>query len=594
LSQLHNTLLKCGYEYVNAKRLSNATLLKSLDKSTGFYVKKYHTSMGAFELALSFPGDPHIELPHALLLSYPEPLQGRLIPHVNFGNILCYVQEMEADWDPNDLATTYQAVDNQIRTTLIESIAKVEAGDASAAALEGEFGAYWLHEGTVYLLSDLKRSDRLQCRIAKPTDTPEKPNPQSGRFELISSNQQDDEDCQNWLSQRKLKAASSVAFPAHYVRVKPSKLVGEKWPPDNFKSLLKWLSEVDPSARARIAECIAKNQVKTHVILLDVAQQEVVGVFIELNLRALALAQYFSAKTTSKKRKTSVPKISKLAASLSSSRATMAFHRLKVVQTDRNTILSRNRKRPEVGDLRSKQIALVGCGTIGGHIASLLLRGGAGCGSAAFDLFDGDTFSPGNFGRHYLSTSDIDENKSVALAKALTSSTHLAHNINGKGQNFSITTRELEKYDIVLDATGRPPVAKRLASVAREIAGARPILIHGFNDGNGRASKVVVDDGERCYGCMLAEKAFYKDGIDMRFKNIELQGEKRISCGSTYTPYDASVSIITAGMMQEAALNCLEKQFPWTYSEHIFDGSRSKRSRHIPNQAGCKICNAEL
>lgn len=580
--------------FVDAKRLPSATLLQVLDKSTGFYVKEYHTSMGVFELALSFPGDPHIELPHAILLSYPEPLQGRLIPHVNFGNILCYVQEMEADWDPNDLATTYQAVDNQIQTTLVESIAKVEAGDASAAALEGEFGAYWLHEGTIYLLSDLRQSDQLQCRIAKPTDTSEKPDPQNGRFELISSSQQDGADCQNWLSQRNLKADSSVAFPAHYVRVKPSKLVGEKWPPNSLKSLLKWLSEVDPSARARIAECIAKNQVKTHVILLDVAHQEVVGIFIELNLRALALAQYSPAKKTSKKGKPSGPKISKLAASLSSLRATTSFHRLKVVQTDRNTILSRNRKRPEVGDLRNKRIALIGCGTIGGHVAALILRGGAGCGSAALDLFDGDTFSPGNVGRHYLSTSDIGKNKSIALAKALTSSMHLAHNINGKGEKFSITTSELEKYDIVLDATGRPPVAKRLAALAREISGARPILIHGFNDGNGRASKVVIDDGKRCYGCMVAEKAFYKDGIDIRFRDIELQGEKRINCGSTYTPYDASVSIITAGMMQEAALNCLEEQFPWTYSEHLFDGSRSKRSRHIPNQAGCKICNAKL
>ncbi|MEK5749918.1 ThiF family adenylyltransferase, partial [Acinetobacter nosocomialis] len=60
------------------------------------------------------------------------------------------------------------------------------------------------------------------------------------------------------------------------------------------------------------------------------------------------------------------------------------------MKSDRDTILSRNRSRPEIGDLRTKKIALIGCGTIGGYLAELLIRAGAGMGTKSLDLFDHD------------------------------------------------------------------------------------------------------------------------------------------------------------------------------------------------------------
>lgn len=591
MSQLHRVLLGCGYQYAKAQHLPSDTLLKKLDNSAGFYVKQYNTVEGVFQVALSFPGDARIELPYAILLSYPAKLKGRLVPHVNFGHVLCYVQEMEADWDSNDIDSTYRAVDTQIQTTLDDAVNLIAQGASDAGALEGEFAAYWEAAETLYLLSAPEESSELKCRIAVRSTEAETANLPGSKGELVAFGDQENFEYENWLRQRNLEANPGVTFPVHFVRVSPSRLVGEEWPPTSGGSLLQWLTDVDPSARAKIAECIATHPVKRHVIVLDVAEQDLVGMFIELDLNALALAQYSSSRNPSKKKIKRAVKVGKLASSLSSARAVTQFRRLKVVRADRETILSRNRQRPEIGDLRNKRIALVGCGTVGGHVASLLLRAGAGCGSGTFDLFDDDIFSPGNFSRHPLHSSEIGLSKSVALAGRLSSSTHLARNISGKGSNFSVTAKEMKKYDLILDATGRPPIAKRMAAVAREAIGNRPILIHGFNDGNGRASKVLVDDGTSCYGCMISEPAFYKDGIDMRFKDIDLQREKRITCGSTYTPYDAAVSVVTAGMMQEAALNCLEEQPPWTYSEHFFDGTRSRRPRQILCQPNCAICN---
>lgn len=145
---------------------------------------------------------------------------------------------------------------------------------------------------------------------------------------------------------------------------------------------------------------------------------------------------------------------------------------------------------------------------------------------------------------------------------------------------------------IHIDATGRPPVAKRLAHVVRTMSNnKRPKIIHGFNDGNGRASKVMIDDGNCCYGCMLIDPAFYKNGLDLRFSKIDAAEEHLVSCGNTFTPYDAAVSVITAAMMQEAVLSILEPSLSWTYNEHMLDGSRSRQARLLPRQRNCPICH---
>lgn len=590
LSYLHQILLGCGFSFTKVQQLPKDTPLSSFDRASGFYVKDYETSSGTFQVALSFRGDPHIELPWACVLSYPEQYIGKLIPHLNFGWFLCYVQQMEADWDSNDLLSTYKAVDAQISDTLNKAVESIDAeSDANAEALEGEFSAYWLPEKTVYLLSEPVKGKSLHCQITvkkSPSSRERKPNDE----EWVVYHQDNSTGYQKWLEQRELETIGSD-FLAHYVCVKPSCLVGVNWPPKSFGALLEWLAKVDPGGRSKILDCISRNPVKRHVILLDVFQQDIIGLCIDIDLKVTPLNRCSKGSKRRNKNGSSM-KLSKLATSLSGKRGVLSFGRLGVIRADQKSILNRNRQRPEIGNLSLKRVALIGCGTIGGHLASLLLRAGAGCGSSHFHLFDDDTYNPQNFGRHPLATSDFGSSKSVALASTLHASTHISCNIRGTGKSFKITPEELKNYDIVIDATGRPPVSRRLASVTRELPeNKRPILIHGFNDGNGRASKVFVDNGDSCYGCMNSEPAFYKRGVDLRFNNIDLLSERHVSCGSAYTPYDAAVSVITAGLMQEAALNCLEDQFPWTYSEHMFDGNRPMRPKFILKQQSCEICN---
>lgn len=590
LSELHQALLSCGYQYTKAQHIPSSTPLRSHDTAKGFYVKDYGTVGGEFSVALSFAADPHISLPTAYVLKIPDQFKGRLLPHINMGWYLCYVREMEADWDANDLRGVYSQVNSQIQLTLDAAVASVTQGTPDDQEMEGEFSSYWLPDKKVYLLSDAVEKVELQSLVATSGHGPGKAGT-SSREEWIAYEKEDESEFNEWMKQRDLTRRDDKTFLTSYFKIKPSRLAGVMWPPQDLRSVLQWLTEVDLSARGRILDHFVNNPVKRHVLLFDVHHQDLVGLYVELDIDATGLNTY-PKKNNRKKRTGRAAKSGTLISCLSAKRSVRKFIRLGVTRADKKTILNRNRRRSAIGNLSTQRIALIGCGTIGGYLSGLLLRSGAGCGHARFDLYDHDSFGPQNFGRHTLSTANFGQNKAVAMASSLKFSTHLNCNVEGKSSRFTIDPNLLKQYDVVIDATGRPPVAKRLAHVVRTMEpNKRPRLVHGFNDGNGRASKVLIDDGSCCFGCLLADPAFYKGGLDMRFSEIDSNDERFVSCGSTFTPYDAAVSVITASMMQEAVLSTLEPKLSWTYSEHMLDGSRTRQPRHLPRQSNCKICH---
>lgn len=586
IRQRHQILLGCGYVYTNARYIPQDSPLVLLNNDAGFYVKEYPTVAGAFRVALALTDDSYTRLPAAFILQAPEQFNGRLLPHVNMGWHLCYVEEMEANWDANDLLGIFRSVDHQIGLTLKNSVSAVGANTAVNAEMEGEFSSYWLPKYTAYLLSDTMRLKELNCFTCTTKSVHADEND-----ELVVCDDENLPERDAWLTQRNLVLQDARGTLSRKIEIRPTRLAGVTWPPENFRAVLSWLAEVDNVAWLHLIEHFIKHPVKRHLILLDVINQDMVGFWVELDLAALALNSYQSPKSR-RKGKASRVNFSHLANTLSSKHAVRKFYRVGVVKADRQSILSRNRRGTEPGDLSTKNIALIGCGTIGGYLAGLLLRSGAGCGEKKFHLFDSDQFKPANFGRHALTTSDVGRNKAEALVLTLTSSSHLAQNIEAFPIRFPINESQLKLYDIVIDATGRQPVSGRLAWVARTLKPAdRPILVHGFNDGNGRASKVIVDDGSCCYGCLFADEAFYKNGIDLRFKDLDMKGERHISCGSTYTPYDAAVSIMTAGMMQEAVLTTLEPARRWTYSEHMLECGRTRKQQLLPAHPRCGICH---
>ena len=580
--ELHRILLGRGYRYRPAFKMKKESLLYSDKHRKGFYIKKYVTEEGDFSVALDIKDDPYTCLPSAWVINIPIQLEGKLIPHISSTYYLCYVEQMEADWNSNDLDSTYRDVDEQIQKTLNDAVASDLSIDIE---LEGEFANYWNSDEDIYLLDKLEYNKTFTTRFSEKRSLDDIVSREYITINSSETNKQDP--ISAWINVRgiNIEYLSDISITTHYIMVNSSRLVGAQWPPNNLYDILKWLTHIDHNARNNVIQKIISDKTKRRIIFLEVKGQDCIAFYFELNLQAIDINRHSSNKT----RKTSFLHLASL---LGGNRSTLNFKRLNVIQSDKSTLLSRNQFRPNVGNLSDKKIALIGCGTIGGYLADLLLRSGAGCGNKYFHLYDSDDFKPHNFARHALTVCEFGKNKATALGVRLRNTIHISKNIQGFSFQFPINKKVLLNYDIVIDATGRPPVSKRLAAIVRELENnKRPILIHAFNDGNGRASKVLLDNGSCCYACMVNNSETHKNNIDLRFKDIDSVAENRISCGTTYTPYDAAVSHMTAALAQEAILNTLELKMPWTYNEHMFDGSRTRKQKLLKRQQNCPICH---
>lgn len=590
MSITHQVLLKLGYSYRPISRLKRELFLRKYSILNGVYIKRYNTKHGVFEVAMIQANDPHIELPTVFVIDMPQDLEGRLTPHISHEGYLCYVEQMEADWNPNNLDELYKAVDIQIKTTLdivVNAIGNKTEGDRE---LDNEFVSYWSSTVDLYSLSELRRNSSYTSVLAGPIDK------ESSRLSEYITVQVDKKEqdlrtnkyLQSWLKQRSLELArpENPSIKTHYVWVQPSRLSGIEWPPQDLKEVISWLELVDFSARDHFVRCLSNSKAKRNVVVLDIDKQDPVSLYLEIDVNRVEYQ--FSARRTRRKRKHT--SFRNLIGILTRKGFCSKFDRLSVTKADKSAVLSRNQQREL--ELSSKNIALIGCGTIGGYLAELLVRNGAGLGAKYLHLYDKDTLKPHNFSRHTLPVSDFGNNKASALAATLMNSIHLAKNISGFDSNFPINERVLSKYDIVIDATGRPPVSKRLAFIVRQMSVKRPAIVHVFNDGNGRAAKVLVDMNISCYGCMTIDKSIHQNHTDIRFKDLELSKEKKVSCGNTYTVYDAGVSQISAAMALEAVLNTLNTNMPWTYSEFILDPRyRTGKRKVLKPQKQCVVCN---
>jgi molybdopterin/thiamine biosynthesis adenylyltransferase len=122
-------------------------------------------------------------------------------------------------------------------------------------------------------------------------------------------------------------------------------------------------------------------------------------------------------------------------------------------------------------ELTEKQVAIVGCGSIGSKVAVSLARSGV----RKFLLIDADLFYPGNVVRNELDLRAVGANKASAVGRAITSVQSAAEvtvrNISLGGQeaseSTSLTIRRLASCDLIVDATADPTAFALCALVSR-------------------------------------------------------------------------------------------------------------------------------
>lgn len=118
----------------------------------------------------------------------------------------------------------------------------------------------------------------------------------------------------------------------------------------------------------------------------------------------------------------------------------------------------------EQSALLSSSVFVAGCGGLGGHVATLLARAGAG----NFTLCDGDVFSESNLNRQMLCREDnLGKNKAEAAAEAIAA---IASHARAKALPAMLDSGNVEEAlagaDIVMDCLDSLPARKLLAEAA--------------------------------------------------------------------------------------------------------------------------------
>ena len=156
--------------------------------------------------------------------------------------------------------------------------------------------------------------------------------------------------------------------------------------------------------------------------------------------------------------------------------------------------------------LTGRRIALIGCGTIGSHLAKFLVQSGAGHEGGTLLLLDNQFFEPGNVGRHYLGPSHIGEWKAEAVRQELLCQFAEAHvlvkRVNAEGFLAGLTG-----YDLIVDATGEEALSATINhrfAVHRRGGARTPAVVHVWLFGNGAAGQALLVDGSQfaCFKCL--------------------------------------------------------------------------------------------
>lgn len=197
--------------------------------------------------------------------------------------------------------------------------------------------------------------------------------------------------------------------------------------------------------------------------------------------------------------------------------------------------------------LAGKNIALIGCGTIGGYLAEMLVKAGAGTCGGVLTLVDPDSLFPQNVGRHRLGFACLFQNKATALR------TELVYGAPGaeiRALPVKVQEAQLSRLDLLIDATGEEALGHW---IAMRFVGPVPQL-HVWIEGAGIAVRGLFKE-EKTQACFRCLTSLEQNG---RYRSVE--GDVPVvqagqGCEGLYVPFPAHVSVQAASLGAEMVLD---------------------------------------
>lgn len=449
------------------------------------------------------------DLPRVRLLEIPPQLPP-IVPHLGVDGGLCYIAKgtIVVDiFDPvgQSLACLERAayvLDQIIKGEMIKD-------------LEEEFYAYW--HGP-FCLVDLqgKNLGQQQCIVAKTGNR---------SFWFIT----DDED----RTTKKLKTLGlqvtdkTVLTYRVQTDARPRPLTTD-WPPRTVRDILVWQGVLDSLCRRKI-----------HQRIQGGAKKKANGVLIlvESPLMTYGFAVFYNRQEDGDQR-------AKFADRRDPTYG-LEVMPVSVLRIDDRYLAQRNI--PALKTLAGKNIAVVGCGTIGGYLSEMLVKAGAGTSGGRLTLVDFDSLYPQNIGRHRLGFPDLFSNKAIAMANELK---RLAPGSDVRALPVDVTQAQLGTLDLIIDASGEEALGHWLCRNYLSHTSMLSVWIEG--PGTAVRALLRTSSSGACYRCLWhSNKKGKLHTVDGTLP-VLLSGH---GCEGLYVPFPASVSVHAASLGAEMVLD---------------------------------------
>lgn len=351
------------------------------------------------------------------------------------------------------------------------------------------------------------------------------------------------------------------AFRVH-TKSTPMPMQGS-WPPRTVQAFLQWQNTLEPRCSKKIEQrLIDMFREKAHRVLVLI-DSPVVQYGIEVELKR-------EPAGTGKK------------SSIRENLYRLPIHRISVYRIDDEYLAARNL--PGSKTLAGLRVGLIGCGTIGGFLAEMLAKAGAGTVGGKLTLVDMGKLEPNNLGRHRLGFNALTMSKAEAMCEELR---RIAPGIDATPVAKNAKVVDLGQLDLLIDATGEQGLTDWLTwRYAAKVP-----LLSAWIEGAGLAVRALLKakPEHACARCVSQPPLIGQFRVFDVPPKIIMKGH---GCEGLYVPFPASASVQAAALAMEMVQAWLDGVETPSFRTRVLDQSREVHFSDCtpPRYESCPAC----
>lgn len=519
---------------------------KTRDRGDGWFVYRGALEVEGASYDCELRVDPHfVDYPDVILQQRPTGLR-QVTPHLGVDNSICYLAKGTVALDIFDPAGQTISCLNRAG----EVLASILKGQC-IEDLEEEFYAYWSGEFCLVDLNEERLGEHSTFVV------------QNGRtfYPVVTDDPE--------RTRAKVKTlgwpVADIAMTTYRVKTTAKPRLHSKWPITTVQQLLEWQGLLDANCRRKILERLEQARVSGVAGVAFIIESPLMtyGVCVDLDRDV--------QQELKKQEKPTTPLFA------------LQVQALQVVRIDDR--YSARRSQPGRRTLASMRLVLVGCGTIGGYLADLLVKSGAGTQGGKLVLVDYEILMPQNLGRHRLGFSSLFVHKSVGLKREFERSAPGAQVV---AISQDVREADLGEFDLLIDATGEESLGHWLSHRYSHSQ-----MLSVWIEGPGVAVRGLLHASQEgaCFRCLCDAN---KEGD---LKTVEGQVPKLLAgqgCEGLYVPFPATVSVQAAALAAEMVSAWANGDDAPSLRTHVLDAKYHSATADCspPRSPGCPACSS--